>query len=148
MNDFMLRAYADRSMITPLATVPLQNAKLAAQVLREAHAQGMPGAMIGTQRFGDSGNIDDADLDEFWAQAEELRMPIIVHPMFGSADARLHDFEMMNAVGRVNDVTIAISRMLFAGTLLRFPDLIVIASKPDEHRVHAQHVLEETGDRN
>ena len=128
LNEHLLAAYADEPRVIPLATVPLQSGRRAADVLREALRDGMPGAMVGTQPHGSHGNLDDPDLDEFWAAAEDLKAPIIIHPMFGSADARLADYQMMNAVGRVNDVTTAISRMLFAGTLLRFPNLKVVAS--------------------
>ena len=53
---------------------------------------------------------------------------LIIHPMFGSNDDRLHDMQMMNAVGRVSDVSIAISRLLFKGHLTRFKNLIIVAS--------------------
>ncbi len=128
LNESMLNECKDRDGVIPLATVPLQSGKLAANVLREAIKAGMPGAMIGTQPKGDHGNLDDKHLDPFWEMAADLRVPIIVHPMFGSDDARLHDMQMMNAVGRVCDVSIAISRMLFTGHLTRFAGLIVIAS--------------------
>ena len=88
----------------------------------------MPGAMIGTQPHGTHGNLDTAHLDEFWATAAELGTPIIVHPMFGSSDARLDDFQMMNAVGRVTDLTIAVSRLLCTGHLTRFDGLKLVAS--------------------
>jgi predicted TIM-barrel fold metal-dependent hydrolase len=39
----------------PLATVPTQDGKLAAEVLREAHAAGFKGVMIGTQTKGRAG---------------------------------------------------------------------------------------------
>jgi aminocarboxymuconate-semialdehyde decarboxylase len=84
--------------------------------------------MIGTQPKGGHGNLDDPDLDPFWARAAALGVPIMIHPMFGSDDRRLHDFGMMNAVGRVTDVTIAISRLLFTGHLTRFQGLKIIAS--------------------
>lgn len=128
LNEHLLATYRDVDNVIPLATVPLQSGALAAEVLREATDAGMPGAMIGTLPHGGHGNLDAPDLDEFWAAAEEIGLPVIIHPMFGSADARLEDYEMMNAVGRVNDVTTAIARMLFAGTLLRYPRLKVVAS--------------------
>ena len=128
LNEYLLGEYRAVENVVPLATVPLQSGKHAAEVLREAVADGMPGAMIGTQPHGSHGNLDDPDLDCFWATAQDLGVPIIIHPMFGSSDARLSDYEMMNAVGRVNDVTTAIARMLFAGTLLRFPTLKIVAS--------------------
>jgi aminocarboxymuconate-semialdehyde decarboxylase len=127
-NEHMMTLYRDVPEVMPLATVPLQSGRHAAQVLEEAVAAGMPGAMIGTQPHGSHGNLDDPDLDALWDAAARLRVPIIVHPMFGSGDARLHDYQMMNAVGRISDVSIAISRMLFAGTLPRFPELRLVAS--------------------
>lgn len=127
-NEHTLNACKSLPGVTPLATVPLQDGKLAAKVLREAVDAGMPGAMIGTQPFGNHGNLDDPMLDPFWEAAAELAVPIVVHPMFGSADARLNDFEMMNAVGRVSDVSIAIARLLFSGHLLRYPELVMVAS--------------------
>ena len=128
LNEGMLADCRDRDEVIPLATVPLQDGKLAAQVLREAIKAGMPGAMIGTQNKGTHGNLDDPDLDPFWEMAAELRVPIIIHPMFGSDDARLQDMQMMNAVGRVCDVSVAISRMLFTGHLTRFEGVVVVAS--------------------
>jgi len=128
LNEGMLAECRGKDGVIPLATVPLQSGKLAAQVLREAVEAGMPGAMIGTQNKGTHGNLDDPDLDPFWEAAAELGVPIIVHPMFGSDDARLHDMQMMNAVGRVCDVTVSISRMLFTGHLTRFDGLVLVAS--------------------
>jgi aminocarboxymuconate-semialdehyde decarboxylase len=84
--------------------------------------------MIGTQPKGGSGCLDDADLDPFWAAAAELGATIIVHPEFGSDDNRLHDMGMMNACGRVTDVTIALSRLLLSGHMTRFAGLKLVAS--------------------
>jgi aminocarboxymuconate-semialdehyde decarboxylase len=128
LNEGMLADCRDRDGVIPLATVPLQSGALAAQVLREAIKAGMPGAMIGTQPKGGHGNLDDPDLDPFWEMAAELGVPIVIHPMFGSDDARLADMQMMNAVGRVCDVSVAISRLLFTGHLTRFDGLVVVAS--------------------
>jgi len=127
-NEHTRTACAALNGVISLATVPMQDGRLAAAVLTEAVAAGMPGAMVGTQPYGNHGNLDDPQLDPFWETAAELGVPIIIHPMFGSQDARLQDFEMMNAVGRVSDVTTAISRLLFSGHLLRYEGLVVIAS--------------------
>ncbi|MDP6705971.1 MAG: amidohydrolase family protein [Alphaproteobacteria bacterium] len=128
LNQGMIEAAAGIDALRPLATVPMQDGRLAAAVLEEAVAAGCPGAMIGTQPKGGHGNLDDPDLDPFWERAAALGVPIMIHPMFGSDDGRLADLGMMNAVGRVTDVTIAISRLLFSGHLLRFQGLKVIAS--------------------
>ena len=128
LNEGMISECEKNNAVMPLATVPLQSGKHAAAVLEEAVKMGMVGAMIGTQPRGNSGNLDDPDLDPFWEMAAQLHVPIIIHPMFGSNDERLHDMQMMNAVGRVSDVSIAISRLLFKGHLTRFKNLIIVAS--------------------
>ncbi len=128
LNEQMLAATSNDATLIPLATVPMQNGALAAEVLREAVAAGMPGAMIGTLPRGDGGNLDDPDLDPFWRTATELQVPIMIHPMYASGDTRLSDYEMVNAVGRVTDVSVAISRLLFSGHLLNYDGLKIIAS--------------------
>jgi aminocarboxymuconate-semialdehyde decarboxylase len=41
--------------------------------------------------------------------------------VFESGDDRVHDYGMANAVGRVTDTMIAVSRMIYAGHFTRFP---------------------------
>ena len=84
--------------------------------------------MIGTQPKGGSGKLDDPGLDPFWQAASDLGAVLYLHPMFGSDDDRLHDFGMMNAVGRVTDETIAVARLLYAGHMFRFPGMKLILS--------------------
>ena len=115
MNEFLMSGTEAHKPLVPLATVPLQDGKLAADVLEEALGAGFSGAMIGTQPHGDSGNLDDPDLDPFWEAASSLKATLYLHPMFGCGDPRLLDFGMMNATGRGVDTTIAISRLLFPG---------------------------------
>jgi aminocarboxymuconate-semialdehyde decarboxylase len=108
---------------TPLATVPLQDGTLAAEVLGEALEQGFGGAMIGTLPKGLSGNLDDPSLDPFWEAASKRGAAIFMHPMFLCGEPRLAEYDLVNAVGRLADTTIAVSRLLFSGHLLRFPGM-------------------------
>lgn len=105
----------------PLAMVPLQDGVLAAEVLREAHRAGFPGAMIGTQPKGVGGVLDDPSLDPFWSAADELGSVLFIHPVFESGDDRVHDYGMANAVGRITDTLIAVSRLIYAGHVTRYP---------------------------
>jgi aminocarboxymuconate-semialdehyde decarboxylase len=114
--------------MAPLACVPLQNGKLAAEVLEEALAQGFHGAMIGTQPHGAGGNLDDPDLNPFWEAASAKGATIFVHPMFVCGDDRVNDYDMVNAVGRLADTTIAVSRLLFSGHLTRYPGVKLVVS--------------------
>ena len=128
MNEYLLSGCAGVRSLTPLATVPLQDGKLAAKVLEEAMEAGFVGAMIGTQPKGDSGNLDDPDLDPFWEAAASLKAVIYLHPMFGCGDPRLLDYGMMNAVGRGVDTTTAVARLLFSGHFLKYPGMTFILS--------------------
>ena len=122
-NDCMLDELRDETRFTPLATVPLQDGRLAAEVLGEALERGFGGAMIGTLPKGLSGNLDDPSLDPFWDAASRLGAAIFMHPMFLCGEPRLAEYDLVNAVGRLADTTIAVSRLLFSGHLLRFPGM-------------------------
>jgi aminocarboxymuconate-semialdehyde decarboxylase len=128
MNEHLMSGTHAQKRLAPLATVPLQSGKLAAQVLEEAMKAGFAGAMIGTQPKGASGVLDDPDLDPFWEAASSLKAVIYLHPMFGCGDTRLDDFDMINAVGRGVDTSTAIARMLFSGHFLKYPGMSFVLS--------------------
>lgn len=122
-NDCLLEALRDEPRFTPLATVPLQHGALAAEVLREALEQGFGGVMIGTLPKGNTGNLDDPSLDPLWKAASDLGAAIFMHPMFLCGEPRLNDYDLVNAIGRLADTSIAVSRLLFSGHLLKFPGM-------------------------
>jgi aminocarboxymuconate-semialdehyde decarboxylase len=126
-NAHLLAAAKAEPRLIPLATVPLQDGALAAQVLREAHAAGFTGAMIGTQPKGVGGVLDDPALEPFWRAADELGSVLFIHPVFESGDNRVHDYGMANAVGRITDTLIAMSRIIYSGHLLRYANAKVVA---------------------
>lgn len=128
INEHLSRECEAHRRLKPLCSVPLQNGKLAADVLREAMKAGFRGAMIGTQPKGGSGNLDDPDLDPFWQAASDLGATIYLHPMFGCGDVRLNDYDMINAVGRGVDTTTAVARMLYAGHFGRYPGMKFVLS--------------------
>ncbi|MDB5762524.1 MAG: hypothetical protein JWQ21_1519 [Herminiimonas sp.] len=126
INDCMWDGLTEETRFTPLATVPLQDGKLAAQVLEEAIKRGFGGIMIGTLPKGQGGNLDDAALDPFWEKASELKAAVVLHPMFICGEPRLADYDMVNAVGRLADTTIAVSRLLFSGHVLKYSGMKLI----------------------
>jgi aminocarboxymuconate-semialdehyde decarboxylase len=128
INECMRDGLRDEPRFTPLATVPLQDGGLAAQVLDEALAKGFGGVMIGTLPRGNGGNLDDPSLDPFWETASKLAAAVYLHPMFVCGEPRLNDYDLVNAIGRVADTSIAVSRLLFSGHLLKFSGLKFIVS--------------------
>jgi aminocarboxymuconate-semialdehyde decarboxylase len=110
----------------PLATVPLQDGGRAAELLRETHGMGFKGVMIGTQPKGKGGVLDDPSLLPFWQAADELGSIVFVHPVFESGDERVHDYGMANAVGRITDTLIAMSRLIYAGHVTRYSNTKIV----------------------
>jgi aminocarboxymuconate-semialdehyde decarboxylase len=119
-NEHLAAAAKAEPRFIPLATLPLQDGQAAAEMLREAHAQGFRGAMIGTQPKGVGGVLDDHSLNPFWEAADELGAVIFIHPVFECGDDRVHDYGMANAVGRITDTLIAVSRLIYAGHVQRY----------------------------
>src|SRR5258708_25846004 len=128
INDCMWDQLRDETRFTPLATVPLQDGKLAAEVLTEAMETGFGGVMIGTLPKGNGGNLDDPSLDPFWSTAAKLGTAVVLHPMFICGEPRPDDYDLVNAIGRVADTSIAVSRLLFSGHLLKFTGMKFILS--------------------
>jgi aminocarboxymuconate-semialdehyde decarboxylase len=128
INEHLMKACADSDRLAPLASVPLQNGKMAAKVLEEALKAGFHGAMIGTQPKGDHGNLDDPDLNPFWEAASDLKAAIYLHPMFGCGDARMLDYQLLNILGRGTDTITAVGRLIYSGHLLKYSGMNFVLS--------------------
>jgi len=127
INTHLGKIAKEQPRFIPLATVPLQDGARAAEVLKEAHADGFKGAMIGTQPKGKGGVLDDPSLLPFWEAANSLGSIIFIHPVFESGDDRVHDYGMANAVGRITDTLIAMSRLIYAGHVTRYSNMKISA---------------------
>jgi aminocarboxymuconate-semialdehyde decarboxylase len=127
INRHLATAAATHPEFIPLATVPLQDGARAARVLEDAVSEGFKGIMIGTQPDAAGGVLDAPDLDPFWAKADELQAIVYIHPVFESGDDRVHDYGMANAVGRITDTLIAVSRIIFSGHVARYPGVKIVA---------------------
>lgn len=117
INEETLKALDGDPRFLPLATVPIQSGRHAVQELEAAQKMGYRGLTIGTHAPGRE--LDDPDLDGLWETAARLDMPIVLHPLYLYDDPRLQTYDLPNAIGRLNDTTIAISRMLYAGVPTR-----------------------------
>ncbi|HEV2186762.1 MAG TPA: amidohydrolase family protein [Stellaceae bacterium] len=127
-NEHIARDAAALGMLAPLATVPLQHGALAARILEEALDNGFHGAMIATQPKGIGGNLDDPSLDPFWEVASARGAAIFLHPHYVCGDERLAGYDLINAVGRLTDSTIAVARLLYSGHLTRFAGVNLVLS--------------------
>ncbi|MCF8477872.1 MAG: amidohydrolase [Pseudolabrys sp.] len=126
-NDALLSAAKAEPRFVPLGTVPLGDGARAASVLKAAINAGMKGVMIGTLPRGAGSGLDHADLDPFWAAADETGAFIHIHPSFDAGDVRVNDFGLANGLGRVTDAMIAIARLISAGHVAKYNNARIFA---------------------
>ena len=125
-NEALARiAAAHPDRFVALASVALQFPELAAEQLQQAFERhGMRGAGIGaTVPGGDE--LSAPRFDPFWAKAESLGAMVFMHPQ-GVPELRDRlqgNGFLSNVIGNPLETTIALSHLIFEGTLDRFPKL-------------------------
>ncbi|MGW9404099.1 amidohydrolase family protein [Arthrobacter sp. NPDC055585] len=123
-----------------LGLVPLQHPGLMVAALEHAVQDcGLLGVEIGSYAPGpgtaseqrqNAGTVElsDARLEPFWARAEELGAIIFLHPFGCSLDERLDRFYLANTVSQPTENAVALSHLIFAGVLDRYPRLKLVAA--------------------
>lgn len=107
------------------AMVPLQAPDIAADELRHAVKQlGHRAVQIGA-RVEEEG-LDAPMFDPFWKAAEELNVPVIVHPADLAVPPRLRRLFLHILVGNPSETTFAAAALLLGGVFDRFPKLRVL----------------------
>jgi aminocarboxymuconate-semialdehyde decarboxylase len=124
VNEATLGALDGDARFIPLAMVPIQSGTHAVRELEAAYAMGYRGLTIGT--FAPRVDLDHPDLDGLWTTAARLHMPVVLHPLYLYGEPRLARYDLPNAIGRLNDTAIAVSRLLYAGILTQHTDLKLI----------------------
>jgi aminocarboxymuconate-semialdehyde decarboxylase len=122
-------AHPDR--FVGMASVALQHPELAAEQLDDAAKRlGMRGALVGGSVNGME--LSDPKLHPFWAKAEELGVLIFIHPQGTpeiAATGRLKGNGVLeNVIGNPLETTIALSHLIFEGTLDAYPGLKICAA--------------------
>ena len=112
-----------------LASVALQHPALAAEQLEHAvRALGLKGALIGGSVEGVE--LSDRRFDPFWAKAEALGALVFIHPQ-GVPDLAKRlagSGGLGNVIGNPLETTIALSHLIFEGTLDRHPGVKILAA--------------------
>src|SRR5688572_20370500 len=121
-----VKQHPDRFVAT--ATVALQHPALAAEQLHDGVKRlGLRGASIGCHVNGE--DLSLPKFDPFWAKAAELNVPVFTHP--GGAENIVKQGalggrgELGNIIGNPLETTYMLSRLIFDGTLDKFPGLRV-----------------------
>ena len=122
---------ANPDRFVAFATVALQHPDLAAQQLEDGVKKyGLRGAGLGGSVAG--AELSDPRFHPFWAKAEALGVLVFIHPQ-GTAEleatSRLKGNGLLtNTIGNPLETTIALSHLIFEGTLDRFPGLKICAA--------------------
>jgi aminocarboxymuconate-semialdehyde decarboxylase len=113
----MAAASPDRLMW--MATVPLQDADLAAAILDKAVRDGARGVEVATALPGH--RLDEPRFAPFWAAVDRLGVPVMLHPAYNAANLSLDLYYLNNVVGNLLETTVAVERLICAGVLDRHP---------------------------
>jgi aminocarboxymuconate-semialdehyde decarboxylase len=114
-----------------LATVPLQDTRLAVEELERAVRELGFGGPVSYTSVGDK-DLDAEELWPFYAKAEELNVPIIVHPVNTGPIAggwrltrhyKTRGYGFWSALGNCYENTLALANLMFGGVLDAFPKL-------------------------
>ncbi len=113
------------------ATVALQYPDLAARQLEDAMRQyNMPGVSLNGNVAGEE--LASARFDPFWAKVEELQAFVFIHPQGESGGfengasyppGTLQRFRGVNTIHHPLETTVALTHLIFQGTLDKFPGL-------------------------
>jgi len=117
-------AAAQPDRFRSVGTVPLQAPAVAVSELRHAVVGlGMDGVEIATTV--DGRDLDDPELEPFWAAAEDLRCLVLIHPYASLAGRGVGRYFLNNLVGNPAESTVALGHLVFGGVLERHPELRV-----------------------
>jgi aminocarboxymuconate-semialdehyde decarboxylase len=114
------------------ASVALQFPELAAEQLEHGVKElGLRGAAIGGSVEGEE--LSARRFDPFWAKAQELQALIFIHPQTAAESTGVRkrvqgSGALANVIGNPLETTIALSHLIFEGTLDRFPNLKICAA--------------------
>ncbi|WP_217576700.1 amidohydrolase family protein [Streptomyces sp. GbtcB7] len=124
-NDLLAEAVAaSGGRLAAIGAVPLQEPGAAVRELRRLTGElGLVGAEIGTQVAGHE--LDDPELRPFFAAAEELGVPLLVHPTDGGGATRRRGQPYEFGVGMLTDTALSATALVFGGVLEEFPGLRV-----------------------
>jgi aminocarboxymuconate-semialdehyde decarboxylase len=107
-----------------MAHVPLNDVGRAVPMMRRAKVAGAVGVEIAT-RVGDL-RPDDKAFEPFWAAAEQMELPVMIHPYYNAAYPGLQDWYLQNVIGNPLETMIVGCRLICSGVLDRFPKLNVL----------------------
>jgi len=124
LNDLLAEfCSANRGSFSWLASGALPNA---ARELERAVKAGAVGGVAATNVEGK--NLGELPLDDYWAAAQELDVPVFLHPAQPAPLPRTAKFALNQIAQYTFDTTLCVGSLISSGVLDRFPRLRLILS--------------------
>jgi aminocarboxymuconate-semialdehyde decarboxylase len=106
-----------------LATVPMQDTKLAVQELERCMKNGFKGVQIGSNV--NNLNLHEPQFDEFFAACEKLNAAILIHPWQMMGQEHMTRYWLPWLVGMPAEISRAACSLIFGGVFEKYKDLKV-----------------------
>jgi aminocarboxymuconate-semialdehyde decarboxylase len=127
LNDTLAEWCADNAdRFAWIGSVPLTDAQAAAAELERVTGIGACGVIISSNI--ENTNIGELALDPFWAKAEALAIPVLIHPVLVGPAPRAAKFGLAQVAQYTFDTTLGVGSLLMSGVLDRFPRLKLVLS--------------------
>jgi aminocarboxymuconate-semialdehyde decarboxylase len=107
-----------------LACLPLPDVPAALAEMDRAAACGLRGIILYSHIRGKP--VDSPEFEPVFARAEQLGLPVVLHPTAPLWGSVLAEYDMIPMVGFMMDTSIAMLRLILSGLLERYPNLIVV----------------------
>jgi aminocarboxymuconate-semialdehyde decarboxylase len=121
----IIEKYPER--FTALAALPLQDPIAAADELERAITElGLRGGTLMSNINGRPLDIDD--LSPVYEMAVKLDVPLYIHPTSPINNKAMMDYRLVPILGFGVDTSLAVLRLVFSGTLEKYPNLKLVAS--------------------
>ncbi len=131
-NDWLAELCGyDPKHLLGLALIPLLEVEAGVKELRRCAKMGLRGALIMCSP-PEGQSYTDRTFDPFWAEAQELRMPLSLHLGTGHGRESRYDADLfLRAMTIPHEVQRTFATLLFGGVLERFPDLKFVSAEND-----------------
>ena len=107
-----------------MAHVPLRAPHRAAAILEEQALAGCVGVEVATNVNGH--RLDEPQFEPFWAAAERLGLPVMIHPYNNQSHPGMDDYYLQNVIGNMLETTLTIERLICSGVLDAHPNVIIL----------------------
>ncbi len=126
LNDYVAaqtRAHPDRFL--GLCVLPLHHEPESRQELERAvHELDMRGVLLYANL--DGRHPDEPDFEWLFQRADQLRLPLYLHPACPVTYAQVEGRNLVGALGLMFDTTIALARIIVSGLMDRYPDAPIV----------------------